>query len=385
MNSTVEDPCRYVPLAEYDWTRISLSSTCHGNRLPFNPTVWSLNIVLHSLSTWFALEIILKTFCTFRRWKSLYFWSLNTTALGIIIHSVSQDIPLEEQIGTSPGVTLAATAYNLGWIMMVSGFSLILLSRLHLILPNPRLLRLLLVMIIVVGFVIHTPIFLMTYIRPKLTQAVTFKLLFIVSHFDIVFSIQEIILSSLYIYHFFRFYRQGGAQGSQYMRRTMHLLIMAEIVVVATDIILNALLYTRLYLIRRLMLGLLYAVKLKVEFLVLNRLVKVGRRENTLGQDFTVDHVSSDKHPRLCVEEVDLQAGLTSQPGIVGMSIGLTTQGPDCMEGAGQQKGTEGPTALPESISPGSMYTEGLTNVKRDELTIEEYSDRLYMGQYQAV
>jgi hypothetical protein len=72
------DPCAYVSLSKYDWALYGLlkkeRGLCHGVSLTFNPTVWCLTIVFHTLTIWLALGVNLQLFLTFKRRNTLYFW-----------------------------------------------------------------------------------------------------------------------------------------------------------------------------------------------------------------------------------------------------------------------------------------------------------------------
>jgi hypothetical protein len=75
-----------------------------------------------------------------------------------------------------------------GWVMMVTGKSVVLYSRLHLVIENPKILRAVLIMIVVDGVVFHTT---MTVVRfgaydggDQMTG----------------FYVQESIISAIYLY-----------------------------------------------------------------------------------------------------------------------------------------------------------------------------------------
>jgi hypothetical protein len=116
---------------------------------------------------------------------------------------------------------------------------------------------------------------------------------------EVVFSVQEVFLSSLYIWLYWRFMDQGSGSGSgndgrgdgkagdvgggrleRRRRQTFWLLIAAQIIILSCDIILTTLLYLELFLARLSVMGFIYAIKLNIEFLVLNRLVGGGKSED---------------------------------------------------------------------------------------------------------
>jgi hypothetical protein len=181
---------------------------------------------------------------------------------------------------------------------MVTGFSLVLYSRLHLVLFRSTRLHLILCVIIINGLVVHTPNVVSLFISDS-------KLFHGVSMAEVVFSVQEVFLSSLYIWLYWRFMDQGSSpaqSGSEsgsgndakgrekegvrggglegHRRRTLWLLIAAQIIILSCDIIMTTLLYLELFLARLAVMGFIYAVKLNIEFLVLNRLVSGDRTED---------------------------------------------------------------------------------------------------------
>ena len=104
---------------------------------------------------WFAaMEVMLVTFTTFKKWRGLYFWSLNISALGILIKCVT-NITRFFAIITPPIIPVAIN--EPAWVMMVTGQSLVLYSRLHLVIRDPRKLRWVLYMIIANGLILHVP------------------------------------------------------------------------------------------------------------------------------------------------------------------------------------------------------------------------------------
>jgi hypothetical protein len=183
---------------------------------------------------------------------------------------------------------ISTIAFGFGWPLMVTGFSLVLHSRLHLIVHNPKLIRLLMVIIVVDAMLVQFPIFIFSFIGAP--QYVIFlKVAYFLSHFEVIFSVQEVLLSSLYIFFFIRFVKQGGSQGSKNLRRTFHLLITAEVIIIVCDITVNILLYLNLYIPRKIILPFIYAIKLQIEFLVLNRLVSSAQNTDAQLQDYEGD------------------------------------------------------------------------------------------------
>jgi hypothetical protein len=153
---------------------------------------------------------------------------------------------------------------------MITGSSLVLYSRLSLIIPNRKFLRVILITILADAVISQLSDMILTFISGHGNPAAFQKLGNIFPKFDIVFTVQEGFLSSLYIFVFIRFLSQGGTPVSQDTRRTFGFLIIAEIIISMFNVVQNVLLYLHIYLARRMVLGLFYVIKLKIEFVVLN-------------------------------------------------------------------------------------------------------------------
>jgi hypothetical protein len=84
--------------------------------------------------------------------------------------------------------------------------------------------------------------------------------------------VQETILVTLYVYYFLQYTTDSKEERAT--KVTLRLLVGAECVVLSTDIVLNVLLYKRLYLPRAMIQPFSSMLKLKIEFIVLNSLIK---------------------------------------------------------------------------------------------------------------
>lgn len=167
---------------------------------------------------------------------------------------------------------LATCFLNVGWVAMVTGFSFVLYSRLHLLQPSKLLLRVVLWVIIVDAVLFHAPVFIATIYGNVNVAKANFKVLKILFSMEIVFSVQETAIASLYIYLFLQF--TADSRHEPETKRTLYLLIAAECMVLSTDIVLNVLLYTKIYIPRAMLQSFMSMLKLKIEFIVLNALVK---------------------------------------------------------------------------------------------------------------
>jgi hypothetical protein len=180
---------------------------------------------------------------------------------------------------TSSNYLLSTVIIDIGWVAMVTGFSFVLYSRLHLLKPNKMLLRVVLCCIVINGVLFHIPVVVTTLMGNVLSKPIIGRIYAISSFMEIVFSVQETVLASTYIYLFLQYTKDSRSEPET--KRTLYLLIGAECAVLSTDLILNALLYTEFYLARTMIQAFISMLKLKVEFIVLNSLVKFATTKSS--------------------------------------------------------------------------------------------------------
>jgi hypothetical protein len=102
-----------------------------------------------------CIELLVLVYVTFKRHSGIYFWSIIVTTFGLILQTTGYI--LKEFENSCPPV-LVTIICKLGWVSNVSGFSIVLWSRLHLVVNDSRVLRGVLIMIIINGIACHTPI-----------------------------------------------------------------------------------------------------------------------------------------------------------------------------------------------------------------------------------
>jgi hypothetical protein len=224
-----------------------------------------------------SIELLVLVYVTFKRHKGLYFWSIIITTLGIILQTTGYI--LKEFQNTCPPI-LTTIICKAGWVSNVSGFSLVLWSRLHLIVNEPRILKAVLCMIIIDGILCHTPIIVFEF-GLIYDHSVYYRPMEIMERIQqTVFTLQETAISSLYIYHTARFLRSGYGVRT---RKLITLLVCVQILVVALDAMLTVFDYTNKFTLKCTIHPFVYSVKLKLEFIVLNQLQTLVKRGMTLG------------------------------------------------------------------------------------------------------
>jgi len=97
---------------------------------------------------------------TFKKYSGLYFWSLLITSWGIAIYALAFLMKFF-QIWTNNYVSV--TFITIGWYAMVTGQSVVLYSRLHLVVFDRRRTRWVLYMIVIDFILFQIPTTVMTY------------------------------------------------------------------------------------------------------------------------------------------------------------------------------------------------------------------------------
>ncbi|OAX80196.1 hypothetical protein ACJ72_05475 [Emergomyces africanus] len=229
-----------------------------------------------------AVELFVLIFVVFSSFKGLYFWSLLlTTSLGIVPYAIGSLIYWVKPSISSEMLPLAAI--SVGWWVMTSGHSLILYSRLHLVLRNRKALCLVLFMIGANALILHLPSAIITF--GFYTRVSLYEAYFTLEKVQItVLFAQELILSALYIFETIKMLRLAPDKGN---KRILSQLISINVIIILMDIGLLTAIYANLYLYEPMARVAIYSVKFKLEFAILGQLVKVSNsHSNTL--DFTI-------------------------------------------------------------------------------------------------
>ncbi|KAL4896602.1 hypothetical protein BDV59DRAFT_171050 [Aspergillus ambiguus] len=224
--------------------------------------------------TWYnAIELIVLVFVTFAKYRGVYFWSLLvSSSLGLIPYAIGFLTKFYHLFDTG----LAVTFVTIGWYCMVTGQSIVLYSRLHLVLPNPRLLRRVLTMIIINAILLHIPTTVLTYGSNLASEKAAY-----INGYNVMekiqmtgFCLQEFILSAIYIVETIRMLRLDPDRSK---RKIMYQLVAINIIIIAMDLALIIVEYNNLYIMETMIKGVIYSIKLKLEFAVLGKLVHIVR------------------------------------------------------------------------------------------------------------
>ncbi|RHZ65896.1 hypothetical protein CDV55_106376 [Aspergillus turcosus] len=238
-----------------------------GNSLALKITIATLAGI-----TWYnAIELIILVFVTFSRYRGCYFWSLLiSSSIGLVPYSVGFLLKFFQL--TEPW--LSVTFITIGWWCMVTGQSIVLYSRLHLVLRNPRILRRVLTLILVDAVIFHIPTTVLTYgsnIAGPDTRSVYIRGYKVMEKIQMTgFCLQEFLISGLYIWETIRMLRLDPDRGK---RKIMYQLVAINLIIILMDLGLLVVEYMNKYIMETMIKGVIYSIKLKLEFAVLGKLV----------------------------------------------------------------------------------------------------------------
>ena len=272
--------------------------------LPIDPVEYCILAAGTAIAWAVCFELTVLTFYTFRRWSGLYFYSLLISSWGCTFHALgfilkflthtppAGFLPFIE-IGELPdglySLRMVDLSYVLtftrdekhqglhstGWVAMVTGQSFVLYSRLHLVVRKQQTLRLVLTMIIVDGILLHTPTIVLTIGSNTSNGQHWVPTFNVMERIQLaIFCIQEFIISTIYIVFTIRLL------GSIYHSRTRAVMIQLVIInsiCLSMDVILIGLEYSNHYVGETSVKAMIYSIKLKLEFTVLNEFLNLAQ------------------------------------------------------------------------------------------------------------
>ncbi|KAF4978870.1 hypothetical protein FZEAL_4830 [Fusarium zealandicum] len=323
-------------------------------------------IACSTLGLYNSCELLALIFITFKRRAGLYFWSLLITTFGTIPYVLGWSLDYFDLILNYVGMV----SNTIGWILLITGQSVVLYSRLHLVLDIRAILRGVRWMIILNGFVWHTTMIVLLYtIHSGTSRKKAFNSP-LYNTFEKVqltfFCIQEFIISGLYIWSIMDILRTSFGN----KRRFMWHLVCSQIFIAAMDIALLVIIYKDDYLLEQGVKVVVYSVKLKLEFATLGKLVEFvqtrgdsnlsrldshldisGLGELSGGKPRAVDTKSSSSNKPEAVDLRDIGSGS-------GTSILARGTGDEAMSAT--ERETDGFHSEGDELTLGQLYGDAL-------------------------
>ena len=264
-------------LSDFQFVPFSSPIWLSSRFLPWNPLVFCLVAAILAIAYWLVLELSFEVYLTFKRHDSLYFWSILVSTWGVALRAIGWTIQMFDH-GANP--YLCTTFLIIGVCTMVTGFSFVLYSRLHLVIRDPRILRVTLAVIVFDGVAFFLPLVVAQYgvssnnPYPYISLALPAERLYAVGYF-----LQEVALGCLYIWTARETVLHSYVARK---RKATAVLILAQVVVILLDIPTLVLAWPSPSMgATVIILGTLhpaiYAIKLKIELVVLNQLLEIVR------------------------------------------------------------------------------------------------------------
>ncbi|KAJ4175928.1 hypothetical protein NW767_015452 [Fusarium falciforme] len=231
--------------------------------------------VFLSIAYYNVLELNVHILTSFKKRRGLYFWSFVIATWGIAFNATGF---LFRHLGVVAQPHVYSTLILIGWCTMITGQSVVLYSRLHIVMHNQKRLRLVLYMIITSAIWLHLPIIVLVYGSNSGNSGPFVKPYEIFEKIQLsVFFVQEVIISGLYVWETTKRLNLEKSIGNTRTRAVMNHLIYVDVVVILLDVTILALEFANLYSIQTAWKPLVYSIKLKLEFSILNRLVDLTR------------------------------------------------------------------------------------------------------------
>ncbi|KAI4959006.1 hypothetical protein J4E86_002726 [Alternaria arbusti] len=250
--------------------------------------------ILMTMSAFLAIgmynmvEILFLIFAVFKQRRGLYFWSMLIAAGGIAPHAIGFILKFFQVTKLD---LLSSAIIGVGWVTMCPGQSLVLYSRLHLVVADARKIRWVLYMIIFTTIALGVPLF--TFAMGANSKD-SLKFLPGFEIYDkvqiVAISVQEMAISVIYIFRTVKMLRGDCGRRRGSLRKLFIHLIIVNVAVLAFDITLIAVQFSGHYEIQTTYKTAIYSIKLKIEFSVLNRLVNLLQHKNLFGDGATRCH-----------------------------------------------------------------------------------------------
>ncbi|KAH7066696.1 hypothetical protein BKA63DRAFT_125961 [Paraphoma chrysanthemicola] len=218
-----------------------------------------------------SADILFSIFHQFKIRQGLYFWSMLIACIGIPVHATAV---LLRMFALAPNAVMSFIVV-LGWWAMVTGQAVVLYSRLHLVSDRKKI-GWVLAMIVTNFIVLHLPVSaLYLAINIRTFDSLT-KVFSIYEKIQLIgFSVQESIISGIYIWEASRTLNPILEFRGTKERKVIRHLILVNLLVVVMDASLLVTEFTNNFEIQTTYKTVVYSIKLKLEFFVLNQLLLI--------------------------------------------------------------------------------------------------------------
>jgi hypothetical protein len=261
-----------------------------GAEIPYDQGTFMAIAAFTAVAWYNVAELNIQVFLTFKRHRGLYFWSLLISSYGCVLHALGFLLKFFKLTSNN---YLSVTIITIGWYCMVTGQAVVLYSRLHLVVREQRILRGILAMIIVDAICFHIPTTVLTY-GSNSPDAHRYTSAFnVVERLQMtVFCVQEFIISGVYVWSTIRLLKPVYHGRT---RKVMTQLIWINLIIIGMDVCLLAMEYSNIYEIEATLKAMVYSIKLKLEFAVLNQLMTLANSSVNSHQNLHIEDGNGEK------------------------------------------------------------------------------------------
>lgn len=217
-----------------------------------------------------SIELVVLCFVTFNKYNSCYFWSLLIASISIVLFALGYIVTIFRL-----GIIYAGVATEIvGWYGLVIGQSMVLWSRLHLIIHNQWIIQGTLAMIIVLAIIFLIPATVFEFGIHSTYRNKFYTGFNIVERIQLVgISVQEIILSAIYSWEAARLLRM---RPRDHYHGILVQLLFINLVMVGMDAAIIGSQYAGYFIVHVTLKAMAYSIKLKMEYNILGRLVHIS-------------------------------------------------------------------------------------------------------------
>ncbi|KAJ5902583.1 hypothetical protein N7495_003111 [Penicillium taxi] len=228
-------------------------------------------VAFAAIALYNAVELVALCFLSFKRRRGSYFWSLLISSASIFPHCLG--FIMLFFTGTSP--YFCVTLIALSWCAMITGQSIVLWSRLHLLLQNTKVLWGLLWMIIINAILFHTPTIALLYGTIAAPESHFARGYAVMERIQlVVFCIQELVISGIYVWQVLKLLRLRP-EGTRH--DVLHQVLIINMIILLLDVSVVLIEYVGFYTVQVMLKPVAYSIKLKLEYAILGKLVIIAR------------------------------------------------------------------------------------------------------------
>jgi hypothetical protein len=235
-----------------------------------------------AISLYNSIETVVIVLFMFKRYGGIYFWSLLAACLGLFMMTFGYSTYFYNIV---PNLFGQSAPTIVGWCIFMVAQSVVLWSRLHLVMQNRKILRGVIVMIGSTAIFLLIPTAVLAFgndIRPP--RQVFIRGYQIMENIQLtVFTIQEAIISGLYIWGTISILRYAAEKSK---RNLIHQLLAINVALILMDGTILVIQYCGYRTLQINIKSLTYSLKLKLELAVLTRLVDYVKKDHSETSNF---------------------------------------------------------------------------------------------------